>query len=548
MLSRSLLLRGSLLDSLQYMPFSAAASTTVQKPLPFFSKLFGLRTPHAAPSDLSLEPARAAGPGSELQLRTNIGIFGRMNAGKSTLINAITQQNTSIVDAHAGTTADVKTALMEFHAMGPVKLFDTAGADEQGGLGSKKLAKTLSALKESDLVIVVVDAFTPGVRSDLKVERELVRHAMELGKSVLVLFNGPAAAHTTPAATSELIRDLTAPFRTQFPQYFQTQTPPSPSSPSSAPSPSSSSPRAAASRPAAGPRILSITTDLHQPGTGARLVQLIEANFPARQAPGSVLPALPRDSTVFLNIPLDEESPTTRLLRPQALVLTHLLNSYANAFAYRMDLTKARSPDPAVRATEKARFLDKIHALQRCRPNGLGLLVTDSQAIDVVHPWTLGPTGEPLVPVTTFSIALINHQTEGRLAQFIEGLRALETLRPGDRVLVAEACNHNRIAAVCNDIGTVQLPKKFAQRYGPGAIQIDHEFGREFPIERLAQYRLVVHCGACMIDRQKMIARLDDLKRAGVPVTNYGVLLSYLASPKALARAVEPFGIRVPAS
>ncbi|KAJ4455722.1 hydrogenase maturase HydF [Paratrimastix pyriformis] len=276
MLSRSLLLRGSLLDSLQYMPFSAAASTTVQKPLPFFSKLFGLRTPHAAPSDLSLEPARAAGPGSELQLRTNIGIFGRMNAGKSTLINAITQQNTSIVDAHAGTTADVKTALMEFHAMGPVKLFDTAGADEQGGLGSKKLAKTLSALKESDLVIVVVDAFTPGVRSDLKVERELVRHAMELGKSVLVLFNGPAAAHTTPAATSELIRDLTAPFRTQFPQYFQTQTPPSPSSPSSAPSPSSSSPRAAASRPAAGPRILSITTDLHQPGTGARLVQLIE--------------------------------------------------------------------------------------------------------------------------------------------------------------------------------------------------------------------------------------------------------------------------------
>jgi hypothetical protein len=149
------------------------------------------------------------------------------------------------------------------------------------------------------------------------------------------------------------------------------------------------------------------------------------------------------------------------------------------------------------------------------------------------------------IPLTTFSIMMVNQTACGDLSVFVEGTRALDTLRAGDRVLIAEACNHDRIA---EDIGTVQLPRKLAEAV-PGLV-FDHAFGREFPSpEELRRYAVAIHCGGCMIRPQKLTARVQRLLEAGVPVTNYGLALSWYEGRATLGRVLEPWiGTRESAS
>lgn len=221
------------------------------------------------------------------------------------------------------------------------------------------------------------------------------------------------------------------------------------------------------------------------------------------------------------------------------------------------------SSDPDLVEKERRRFLTALRpALEHPGPV---IMVTDSQAVDIVHPWTLDQTThEPLLPFTTFSIAMIQRQSRGALHTFARGIDAFRALKPGDRVLVAEACNHNRITEICNDIGTVQIPQKLqaavqggavhsGARSGPaprGRVIIEHAFGREFPelddpaTGGLKRFALAVHCGGCMVDAQKIRARVSDLEDAGVPVTNYGLLLAYAHSPAAMQRALEPWGLK----
>jgi predicted GTPase len=161
-------------------------------------------------------------------------------------------------------------------------------------------------------------------------------------------------------------------------------------------------------------------------------------------------------------------------------------------------------------------------------------MITDSQAMDIMKEWC--PKD---IELTTFSIVMINYFSRGRLSEFATGVKALETLKSGDKVLIVEACNHSRIG---EDIGTVQIPKHFAKKY-PGVV-IEHNFGREFQDNKhLEQYKLIIHCGGCMISAQKLQARLRDLETVGVPITNYGVILSYLQGPAALERVLKPFGL-----
>lgn len=155
-----------------------------------------------------------------------------------------------------------------------------------------------------------------------------------------------------------------------------------------------------------------------------------------------------RDKVVLLNIPMDAETPAGRLLRPQALVQEECLRRFIPTIAYRMDLAKARSPDPTVRAAERARFAGMLGRL----PPG-SLVVTDSQAVDVVDPWTKDGDGDGDVDVTTFSVAMIHRMSGGRLQAYVDGLAAVLDLGEGDRLLVAEACNHVRIPEQCDDIG-----------------------------------------------------------------------------------------------
>jgi hypothetical protein len=234
------------------------------------------------------------------------------------------------------------------------------------------------------------------------------------------------------------------------------------------------------------------------PGCRQPLLNFILANFVSKNCKMELLPFVERDEFYILNIPMDDETPPGRYLRPQAMAEEYITRRWAYPISYRMDLGKARSGD----AAEKRRFEAFLGSLNR-RPKAI---ITDSQAMDLMHTWTPDD-----MMLTTFSVMMINYVSRGRLAAFAEGIKALDDLKAGDRVLIAEACNHSRIA---EDIGTVQIPK-FIERRWPGVV-IEHNFGREFQEnDRLASYKLVIHCGGCMISAQKLLARIRDLDSIG---------------------------------
>jgi [FeFe] hydrogenase H-cluster maturation GTPase HydF len=403
-----------------------------------------------------------------------------MNSGKSSVMNLLTQQETSIVDPTPGTTADTKIALQEIHGIGPVKLFDTAGLDEQGELGEKKRRKTLNDLKECDLVLLVIDPATPS----LAVEREVVETARELDKQILIIYNHFGVAGDSARIEAEL--DLLRFYKKIH---------------------------------------LAANDTAHR----ATLIEFILKNYAPKQDKTELLPFITKDAYYILIIPMDVETPPGRYLRPQAMVEEYITRHWAYPVSYRLDLGKARGSKVEA-AEEFQRFTAFLKNFQT-RPQAM---ITDSQAMDIMKDWCPAD-----IALTTFSIVMINYFSRGRLREFSDGVKALDGLKSGDKVLIVEACNHSRIG---EDIGTVQIPKHFAKRY-PG-VTIEHNFGREFQDNKqLDQYALIIHCGGCMISAQKLQARLRDLEMVGVPITNYGVLLSYLQGPAALQRVLTPFGI-----
>jgi len=429
--------------------------------------------------------------------RTNIGIFGRTNAGKSTIMNLITSQQTSIVDAKPGTTADVVQTVMEIHDFGPVKLFDTAGLDERSLLGEKKRHKTLQALKECDLVLLVVDPSDIDAHGGFSVENEVASLCRKYEKQLVLVYN----VFSSKTGGIEQLEGQLKVCRGGI------------GSANSTPS---------------------LALDAHAEGAAEKLVAFIRGNYVKRERQRELLPLVAPYSFVAMNIPIDEETPAGRLLRPQNAVLDYLLRRMVPFAGYRMDLKQARSQSEPVRQQEKQRYLDFLSGLSR-GPCGLQLVITDSQAIDVVDAWT-----PPEIPLTTFSITMINSQSNGNLVRFVQGLDAISKLRDGDRIAIAEACNHNRM---CDDIGTKQIPRRLKEKLGIN-LEIDFIFGREFPPEaELGKYKLVVHCGGCMADTQKVGARMEDLLLTRVPVTNYGLLLSYLNGEKTLRRVLAPWGL-----
>lgn len=395
-------------------------------------------------------------------------------------MNLLTQQETSIVDPTPGTTADTKIALQEIHGIGPVKLFDTAGLDEQGELGEKKRRKTLNDLKECDLVLLVIDPATPS----LAVEREVVETARELDKQILIIYNHFGVAGDSARIEAEL--DLLRFYKKIH---------------------------------------LAANDTAHR----ATLIEFILKNYAPKQDKTELLPFITKDAYYILIIPMDVETPPGRYLRPQAMVEEYITRHWAYPVSYRLDLGKARGSKVEA-AEEFQRFTAFLKNFQT-RPQAM---ITDSQAMDIMKDWCPAD-----IALTTFSIVMINYFSRGRLREFSDGVKALDGLKSGDKVLIVEACNHSRIG---EDIGTVQIPKHFAKRY-PG-VTIEHNFGREFQDNKqLDQYALIIHCGGCMISAQKLQARLRDLEMVGVPITNYGVLLSYLQGPAALQRVLTPFGI-----
>jgi len=409
--------------------------------------------------------------------RDIIGIFGKMNSGKSSLMNLLTQQETSIVDPTPGTTTDTKITLAEIHGLGPVKIMDTAGFDEQFVLGDKKRKKSIAALKECDLILLVIDPST----SDFEPEQSIVSEARKLDKQIITVYNLFREIDRNTIPKCEVMIDKLGSY----------------------------------------PKIILNALDI---GYRQPLLDTILNNYIPRNLTVELLPFVEPGEYYILNIPMDEETPPGRYLRPQAMAEEYITRHWAFPVSYRMNLTKARAGDPA----ERSRWNDFTNNFTR-RPKAI---ITDSQAMDIMKDWTPDD-----MSLTTFSIMMINYMSRGRLSEFVEGISALKSLNPGDHILIAEACNHSRIK---EDIGTVQIPK-LLKKYYPDVL-IDHAFGREFVDELdIQHFKLVIHCGGCMISNQRMVARLRDLKVTGVPITNYGVFLSYMQGEQTLERVIRPW-------
>ena len=417
--------------------------------------------------------------------REHIGIFGKMNSGKSTVMNLLTQQNTSIVDPTPGTTADTKVTLMEIHGIGPVKLFDNPGSDEQGVLGEKKYAKVLSNLKECDLVLLIIDPSS----GSYEVEIEFIELTREYDKQLIVVFN-----------IFEKIDEQKIPeVYTQVPllKFYRSV------------------------------NIVAIENKYKQ-----TLIDFIIINYDQKKVKTELLPFLQKDEYYILIIPMDPETPEKRFLRPQEMVVENITRNWNYPVCFRLDLAKARSEDTSEQKFERDRFESFLNNFTR-KPKAI---ITDSQAMDIMSVWTPDD-----IMLTTFSIVMINYLSANKLYEFVSGIKALENLQAGDKILIAEACNHSRIA---EDIGTVQIPKIIDKKF-PG-VQVEHNFGREFQEnESLESYKLIIHCGGCMISAQKLQARLRDLREIGVPYTNYGVFLSYVRGKDALKKALEPFNVSI---
>ncbi|HQG13272.1 MAG TPA: 50S ribosome-binding GTPase, partial [bacterium] len=317
--------------------------------------------------------------------RDHIGFFGKMNSGKSTLMNLITQQCTSIVDDTPGTTADTKFSACEIHGLGPVKLYDTAGIDERAALGEKKRAKVFSDLKECDLVVLVVNPAT----QDFSPENELLEFARDHDKQVIIFYNlfseGDRASVRTAAAGMPLS------------MFYK-----------------------------------NIAIDAKDDASRIPVIDFIRENFESKNFKVDLLPNVVRDGFYILNIPMDVETPGGRYLRPQAMCEEFITRNWAFPVSYRMDLASARSHDPEVVAAERGRF-DKLIAGLGKKPE---LVITDSQAMDVAGKWV--PKD---ILITTFSIVMINYMSRGRLKAFVNGALSIGKLKSGDKILIVEACN-----------------------------------------------------------------------------------------------------------
>ncbi|NQU84562.1 MAG: [FeFe] hydrogenase H-cluster maturation GTPase HydF [Mariniphaga sp.] len=389
--------------------------------------------------------------------RIHIGIFGRRNTGKSSLLNALTNQEVSIVSDIAGTTTDPVEKPMELLPLGPVLFIDTAGIDDIGVLGNKRIVKTRAVFDRTDLGVLVTNFDSWG----------------DFEEEILAEFNSREIPFVIVFNKSDLFAqktDISSKLDSQNIKYTSTRADKREGILEFRQLLLNSVPADLINRP-------SILADLVGPGEAAILV-----------------------------VPIDKEAPKGRLILPQVQSIRDLLDN--DSFCM------------VVKERELREALSRLNKPPK-------LIVTDSQAFLKVAADT-----PPEIPLTSFSILFARFQ--GNLPEMVKGTMAIDHLKTGDKIMIAEACSHHPIG---EDIGTVKIPRWLTQYVG-GKLEFTHYRGHDFP-NNISEYKLIIHCGACMWNRREMLTRIMKAKDAGIPLTNYGLTIAY--SLGIFERALQPF-------
>lgn len=385
-------------------------------------------------------------PSSE---RVQIGFFGCRNAGKSSLVNAVTNQEMAVVSPVKGTTTDPVTKAMELLPLGPVLIIDTPGIDDEGGLGEQRVKRTKQILNRIDCAVLVVDS----VAGKTKADEELLNLFQEKQIPFLVAYNKSDLQMPILSGKNEVA--VSALQKTGIEELKE------------------------------------------------RIAALGKENQKERMLVKDLVKA---EDLVVLVTPIDSSAPKGRLILPQQQTIRDLLEADAI---------------PVV--TKENTLKTTLESLAK-KP---AMVITDSQAFAQVSKDT------PLdIPLTSFSILMARYK--GFLEGAVQGVAAIETLQDGDKVLICEGCTHHR---QCEDIGTVKIPRWLRQHTGK-ELELVHTSGKDFP-EDLSPYRLVIHCGGCMLNEREVVYRQKCAADAGIPFTNYGIAIAYMTG--ILKRSIEIF-------
>ena len=389
--------------------------------------------------------------------RVHIGFFGCRNAGKSSVVNAVTGQELCIVSDTKGTTTDPVQKAMELLPLGPVVIIDTPGYDDEGELGLLRVRRTKQVLNKTDVAVLVVDAGV-GLRSfDTELlalfDAKKIPYCLVYNKCDIASPPAGTNAQCVSAATGEGIHQLKE--------------------------------------------------------TIARL-SLKEG--PEPQLVGDLI--APGDFVVLVT-PIDESAPKGRLILPQQQVIRDILDHHGMSIV--------------VQDTELADTLNRLGT----KP---AMVITDSQVFD-----TAAAATPEEIPLTSFSILMARYK--GLLETAVRGAAAIHSLRDGDTVLISEGCTHHR---QCEDIGTVKLPRLLKKFTGKD-IRFCTSSGSEFP-EDLSQYKMVIHCGGCMLPGREVLYRMKCASDQNIPITNYGIAIAYMQGilPRSIAMFPDLAGLLAP--
>ena len=390
--------------------------------------------------------------------RVHIALFGMTNAGKSSIINALTNQEISIVSDVKGTTTDPVYKAIEILPIGPCMIIDTAGLDDESELGESRKKKTLEVLLKTNVALVVIDSIIGVTENDT----DIINQLKEKKIPMVCILNKADQRSITKEEINNIEKEIGVP-------------------------------------------VVSVSA-LNKSGIEElkqKIIDLIPDNEDKFKLVGDLIS--PGDIVVLVT-PIDKAAPKGRLILPQQQTIRDIIESDAIAIV-----------------TKEHELRETLENLKK-KPK---LVITDSQVF-------LKASADTPKDIMLTSFSILQARYKGNLTELVKGAKVVESLEDGDSVLISEGCTHHR---QCDDIGTVKIPRWVRQMTGK-QINFEYSSGASFT-DDIGKYKLIIHCGGCMLNRAAMLSRIDNAVKHDIPIVNYGVLIGYVQG--ILERALEPF-------